>query len=159
MSPSSKQTLKVLQDAPKTVIALVALMEELVRVLLQEVDIVSHRKMKEHPDLLKYKQKLAMDYRANMKAIATQPDVLHKLTTEAKNILRALAKKLADAADVNARMLRAAVGATQQLIQNVVAMVKSEALPKNSYKNSATAHLALGTYSPTCQPVAVRRSV
>jgi len=159
MSPSNKQVLYALRGAPKIVTATVALMEELVRILLQEVDIVSHRKMKEHPDLLKYKQKLAMDYRANMKSIAAQPDMLKKLSDDAKEVLRKMAKALADAADTNARMLNAAVGATQQLIQNIVAMVRSEAMPKNAYKNSATAHLALGTYSPTCRPVAVRKSV
>jgi hypothetical protein len=159
MSPSNKKLAKALQNAPVIVAATVALMEELVRVLLSEVEIVSKRKIAEHAALLKYKQKLAMDYRANMKSIAAQPDLLKNLSDEAKAALREMAAMLAKAADDNARMLRAAVGATQQLIQNIVAMIKAEILPTQSYKNSAKAHLQLGKYSPTCQPVAVSRQV
>jgi flagellar biosynthesis/type III secretory pathway chaperone len=159
MSPSNKKLARALQDAPKLVSATVGLMEELVRVLLQEIEVVSQRKVKEHPDLLKYKQKLAMDYRANMKSIAAQPDLLKKLSAEAKQAVREMAQRLAEVADRNARTLRAAVGATQQLIQNIVAMVRTEVMPRQAYKNSAKAHLQLGNYSPTCQPVAVSRSV
>ena len=159
MSPSNKQLARALMGAPKLITATVALMEELVRILTQEIEVVSKRKLPEHPELLKYKQKLAMDYRANMKSIAAEPELLKSLTEEAKEALRAIANKLAEVAKINAQVLNAAVGATQQLIQNIMAMVKAEALPKNSYRNPATAHLQLGTYSPTCQPVAVYRSV
>jgi hypothetical protein len=100
-----------------------------------------------------------MDYRSNMKAIAAQPDLIAKLSSEAKEVIKEMAKKLAEVADHNARTLRAAVGATQQLIQNIVAMVRTEVMPRQSYKNSAKAHLQLGNYSPTCQPVAISRSV
>jgi flagellar biosynthesis/type III secretory pathway chaperone len=159
MSPSNKRIARALEGAPKLVTATIALMEELMRIMTQEIDVVSHRKLKEHPDLLKYKQKLAMDYRANMKAIAAQPDIFKKLSDEAKEVIREMAHKLAAIADQNARILRAAVGATQQLIQNIVAMVRTEVMPRQSYKNSAKAHLQLGNYSPTCQPVAFNRSV
>ena len=159
MSPSNKRVARALQDAPRIVSATVALMEELARVLIQEIDVVSQRKLKEHPALLKHKQKLAMDYRSNMKSIAAQPDLLKKLSDDAKQAIREVAQKLAEAADRNARTLRAAVTATQQLIQNIVAMVRVEVMPRQSYKNSAKAHLQLGNYSPTCQPVAINRSV
>jgi hypothetical protein len=159
MSPSNKRIARALEGAPKLVIATVALMEELARVLLQEIELVTNRKMKEHTPLLKYKQKLAMDYRSNMKLIAAQPDILKQLPEEAKTVIREMAQMLAEATDKNARILRAAVAATQQLIQNVVAMVRTEIMPQQSYKNTAKAHLQLGKYSPTCQPVAVSRSV
>ena len=159
MSPSNKQLARALASAPKLVTATVALMEELARILTQEIDIVSNRRLTEHPELLKYKQKLAMDYRANMKSIAADPQLLKTLSEEAKEALRTVANKLAEVANRNAQVLNATVGATQQMIQNIMAMVKAEAIPKNSYKNPATAHLQLGTYSPTCQPVAVCRSV
>jgi flagellar biosynthesis/type III secretory pathway chaperone len=159
MSPIDKRIANALKGAPTLVTATVALMEELVRVLTAEIDVVTHRRMKEHPELLKYKQRLAMDYRANMKSIAAQPDMLKKLSDTAKDALREMAQRLAVAVDENARMLRAAVSATRQLIQNIMSMVRSEAIPKNTYKNFARSHLELGTYSPTCVPVAVRRSV
>ncbi len=159
MSPIDKEVAYALRDAPKLITATVALMEELIRVLAREVEVVTKRKMKEHPDLLKYKQRLAMDYRANMKSISAQPDILKKLSSDATEVLLEMAKKLAAAVDQNARMLRAAVDATRQLILNVVTMVRNEVMPQKSYKNSAKAHLELGKYSPTCQPVAVSRTV
>jgi hypothetical protein len=159
MVPSNKAIARILADAPKIVSATVALMEELVRVMLLEIEVVSNRKVKDHPDLLRHKQKLAMDYRANVKSIAAQPGLMKGLSQDAKDVIREMAKKLAEVADRNARILRAAVGATQQLIQNIVTMVRTEVMPRQSYKNPAKAHLQLGTYSPTCQPVAISRSV
>jgi hypothetical protein len=159
MSPIDKKIARALEGAPKLVIATVALMEELARVLTAEIDLVTKRRMKEHPLLLKHKQRLAIDYRSNMKALAAQPDILKKLSDAAKDAVRTMAKRLASAVDANACMLRAAVSATRQLIQNIMAMVKSEALPRNAYKNHAIAHMELGHYSPKCRPVAVSRTV
>ena len=159
MSPRDKDIGRVLRGAPVLVTATVALMEELARVLFAEIEIVSKRKIKEHPELLKYKQKLAVDYRANMKAIAAQPDVVRKLSEEAKQIVREMARLLAEAVEANARALRAAINATRHLIQSVMAMVRSETMPRQTYKNHAKAHMQLGNYSPTCPPVAVSRTV
>jgi hypothetical protein len=159
MSPSNKRIAYALEGAPRTFIALAGLMEEMVRVFSLENEVVSTRRLKEHPDLLKHKQKLAMDYRASMKTIAADPALAKQLTPDAKEALKEMAQKLTEASAKNALILRAAVVATQQLIQNVVSMVKAEVLPTKSYKNPATAHLALGNYSPTCRPVAVSRSV
>ncbi len=159
MSPSNKQAARALADAPKIVSATVALMEELARVLIEEIDIVTKRMVKEHPELLKVKQKLAMSYRINIKTIAAQPDLLKKLSAEAKEAVRDASQMLARAAADNARILRTAVNASQQLLQNIMSMIKSEVLSKQPYKNAAKAHLQLGNYSPTCPPVAVSRSV
>jgi hypothetical protein len=159
MSPIDKRIARALEGAPVLVTATVALMEKLVRILIKEADVVTKRRMKEHGELLKEKQKLAMDYRANMKSIAAQPEMLKKLSDAAKDALREMARRLAAAVDANAYMLRAAVDATRNLIQNIMTMIRSEALPRQSYKNSARAHLELGTYSPTCRPIAIRRTV
>jgi hypothetical protein len=159
MSPTDKKIARALDGAPKLIVATVALMEELARVLTLEIELVTKRKTKEHPALLKRKQRLAIDYRSNMKSIAAQPDVLQKLPEPAKEAVKDMANRLANAADANARALRGAVEAARQLIVNVMAMVRSEALPKQVYKNHAKEHLQLGTYSPTCKPVAISRSV
>ncbi len=159
MSPQDKKIASALKGAPTLVVATVALMEELARVLMAEADLVTKRKMPEHAELLKRKQRLAVDYRANMKSIAAQPDVLKKLPDEAKNAVKEIAKRLAMASETNARMLRGAVDATRQLMHNVMAMIRTEALPRNTYKNHAKAHMQLGVYSPKCRPVAVMRTV
>jgi hypothetical protein len=116
------------------------------------------RKFTEHAALLKRKQRLTIDYRANMKAIAAQPDLLKDLPEAMRLKIKEMAQKLADVTDRNAKMLRTAVMATQRLIQNIISIVKSEVLPKSGYKNPTTAHLALGTFSPTCQAVAYNRT-
>lgn len=159
MSPVDKKIARALADAPKIVIATVALMEEMARVLISEIDVVTHRRMSEHPALLKYKQRLAVDYRANMKSLAAQPDVLKKLSEEAKAAVKTMAKRLSDAANANARALRASIDAARKLIHNIMAMVRQEALPRQTYKNHKKAHLELGKYSPTCRPIAVSRTV
>ncbi len=159
MSPADKKTMRALAGAPKLVVATVALMDELARLLLAEVDMVTKRKKEEHAALLKQKQRLAVDYRANMKAIAENPSLLKTLRDDAKTAVRESANRLASAADSNARALRAATSATRQLIQNIMAMVRSETTTSSAYKNHAKAHLELGCYSPTCRPVAVSQTV
>ncbi len=159
MSPKDKNIARALRGAPNLVLSTVALMEELAQVLTTEITLVTQRKLTEHPALLKHKQRLTVDYRSNMKTLAAHPDVLKKLPDEAKGAVKEMARRLADAVDANARMLRAAVSATQQLIQNVMAMVKKETMPRQTYRNHARAHLELGNHSPVCRPVAVSRTV
>ena len=143
---------------PPLVVSIISLMNELIDIMAAEPELVMGRKFEAHKLLLKRKQRLAMDYRASIKSIAAQPDMLKQLPEDTRRALKSAAQKLAEAAERNARTLRAAVTAVQRLIQNIIAFVKSEMLVKPGYKNPKTAHLELGTYSPTCKPVAVRRS-
>ncbi len=159
MSNLSYNMTSLFAGAPTLVVATMGLMEELIALMGREISLVTQRKLAEHAVLLKRKQKLAMDYRANIKSLAAAPQLLQSLAGEAKDVLRRLAKKLETAAQTNAQALSAIAQASEQLIQNIVAMVKTESLPKSGYKNLATAHLQLGTYSPTCPPLAVSRSV
>jgi len=144
---------------PAFVPALLNLMNELVQVMVQENDLIMTRNSHEHAQLLQRKQRLTIDYRASMKMLEAQPDILKTLPEDIRRSLRTGANKLADVAQRNAKSLRSAIIATQRLLQNVIAMIKLEALPKTSYKNPKTAHLQLGGYSPTCRPVSVSRTV
>jgi hypothetical protein len=141
---------------PMLVVSLIALLGELVELLNSEPDLVLGRKLDAHRQLLKRKQKLALDYRTGMKSLMAQPDLLKNLPEDTRRVLRTLGQKLADSAERNARALRTAVVATQRLIQNIITAVKDEVLPKGAYENPAQIQ---GAYSPTCTPVAVRRSV
>lgn len=141
-----------------SVVALIGLMNELSQVMSQEAELVNGRKQLEHAALLKRKQRLTIDYRSGMKSVAAQPEMLKGLPEDIRTSLRVAAQKLSDVTDRNARMLRTAVMATQRLIQSIVSIVKKEALTKPGYSNSKTAHMALGTYSPVCKPVAVSRT-
>jgi hypothetical protein len=150
---------RILAEAPKLVTSLLALMEDLAQLMSHETDLVLQRKHAEHAELLKEKQKLALEYRSRMKSLAAEPDLLKKVADPVRAALKDAAQKLADVADRNARILRATIGATQRLVQNVVTMIRAEVDRKDTYKNPKTMHFERGTYSPTCDPVAVRRSV
>lgn len=140
---------------PVFVTALLNLMEELVQVMVQENDLVLTRDTHEHAQLLLRKQRLTVDYRSSMKLLQNQPEVLETLPEDVRQSLRTLSTKLSDVSERNAKTLRSAITATQRLLQNVIAMIKMEALPKLSYKNPQTAHLELGSFSPTCKAVSV----
>jgi hypothetical protein len=144
---------------PHPAVALIAIMNDMVELMAAEPDLVLNRKLDEHGKLLKRKQKMALEYRTIIKAISTKPEMLKEIPEDTRRKLKISAQKLAEESDRNSRMLRAAVTASQRLMQNIIAFIKSEVLPHNHYKNPKTAHLELGTYSPTCVPVAVRRSV
>jgi len=148
----------ITRATPPVIVSLLVNMSELIELLAAEPELVMARKFEAHNVLLKRKQKLAMDYRACLKSLSTQQEMLKKLPEDTRQALRVAAQKLAETADRNARTLRAAVTAVQRLIQNIVAFVKSEVLTKPGYKNPNAAYKELGTYSPTCQPVAVRRN-
>lgn len=154
-----KKSVKDKAEIPVFVTGILDMMNELTQIMVQENDLVIQRRNKEHKALLQRKQRLTMDYHASMKTLASQPETLKQLPEDFRQILRTSSRKLADAAERNARLLRSAVVATQRLLQNIIAMVKLEALPKQSYKNPQTSHLQLGSYSPTCKPVAVNRTV
>ena len=140
------------------VVAMIGLMDELSQIMSQETELVSARKQPEHAALLKRKQRLTVDYRAGLKSVAAQPDELKKLPPQLRATLKVSAQRLAEASERNARMLRTAVLATQRLIQNIISIVRKETLTKPGYTNPNTAHLALGTYSPVCKPVAISRT-
>ena len=162
MSSTRKATAKT--DARETggpfyiVKALIALIDELAQLMTREVALLETRKMAEHAELLKRKQRLTIDYRAGMKSIVAQPELLKDLPDEIRVALKTSAQKLATVTDQNAKMLRTAVMATQRLIQNIVSIVKKESLTKPGYTDPRTAHMALGVYSPVCKSVAVSQT-
>lgn len=145
-------------DGIPGVTAMIKLMTELAGIMDQEIVLVNGRQQPEHAVLLKRKQRLTLDYRAGMKSLSAQ-GVLKQLPQELHESLKSAAMNLSEASDRNAKTLRTAVLATQRLVQNIVSIVKQEALTKPGYINPTTAHLALGTYSPTCKPVALNRTV
>jgi len=145
-------------DEFKSIRAAITLMNELAAVLNEEAALIRERKFSQQKDVIRRKQRLAMDYRASMKAFAMQPEVLKTLPQDLRAAVRATGQKLADAADQNARLLRTAILATQRLLQSVITIVKDEKLPKGGYKDTRKGHMRLGTYSPTCKPVTVTRT-
>jgi hypothetical protein len=147
----------ITRNTPPVIVAMLSLMQELIEVMSAEPELVMTRKFEDHKVLLKRKQRLTMDYRANIKVLSTQPDMLKQLPDDTRQALKIAAQKLAETAERNARTLRSAVTAVQRLIQNIISYVRSEVLTKPGYKNPNMAYRELGSYSPTCKPVAVSR--
>jgi len=159
MAPANKTSTKTIESPGMALVkATIGLMDELVRVMMLEVDLVTERKLDEHKSLLKHKQRLTMDYRSNMKSISTQPDLMKQMPPEVVAAAKISAQKLSDMTDRNAKFLRGTVMATQRLLQSIVSIVKQEVLPQGNYHNPNVSQVGAAAYSPVCKPVAVSRT-
>lgn len=136
---------------------IIVLIDEIVKVMDEEIALVESRKRVEHAELLKRKQRLTLDYRASLKAIVLEPNLLRDVPEELRAKARDAAERLAEASGRNARSLRSIITACQRLVQSIVAIVKDEVLPKSGYSNVSAGHLAHG-YSPICKPVTVYKT-
>ena len=144
--------------ATRSLKGMVTIAEELVALMEKEVGLIENRKIPEHAELLKRKQRLAIDYRASVKTLTLQPEILKQIPETLRVKAKVAVQKLNEVSDRNAKILRAAITALQRLIQSIIAIVKDEVLPKNSYTNHQAAGRMMGTYSPTCKPVTVNRT-
>ena len=137
---------------------IVALIDEIIAVMEEEVPLVESRKCAEHAELLKRKQRLTLDYRASLKAFVLEPELLRQVPEDLRAKARLAADRLAAASERNARVLRALMTASQRLVQSIVTIVKDEFLPKSGYGHVLPGQ-GSGSYSPTCKPVTVYRTV
>lgn len=140
--------------AEETLTRIVTMIEEIIAVMDEEVPLVEGRKRAEHAELLKRKQRLTMDYRASLKTIAFNPDIVKAAPAELRAKARDAADRLAEATTRNARILRAIMTASQRLVQSIIALVKNEVMPKAGYANMHAGQ-SLESYSPMCKPVTV----
>lgn len=131
----------------------ITMIDEMVTVLEEEIPLIEKRQNEEHAELLKRKQRLTLDYRANLKSLIAEPDLLKQLPDELRAKARLASERLAEAGARNARSLRAVITASQRLVQSIVALVKDEVLPQTTYSNMQAGQS--GSYSPTCKPVTV----
>lgn len=144
---------KPANQAEETLVRIIALIDDIILLMNEEIPIVEGRRRAEHAELLKRKQRMTLDYRASLKNIVLQPDMLRQVSPEMRERARNATNRLAEASERNARTLRAVMAASQRLVQSIVAIVKEEVLPKSGYGNSQA-----GSYSPTCKPVTVFQS-
>jgi hypothetical protein len=155
---AAKTDVSAQETAIRMIKSVTALIDELALLMDKEASLVEKRKLVEHAELLKQKQRLTIDYRASLKAIALQPDILKLVPADIREKAKVAAQKLADGTDRNARMLRGAILATQRLVQTIVGIVKDEVVPKGGYIHSGILQQAQGCYSPTCKPITGSRT-
>lgn len=132
----------------------IALMEEMIVILNEEIPLVEGHKRVEHAELLKRKQRLTLDYRAGLKNIVLNPNQLRFAPEDLRHKARLTAIRLAEASESNARTLRAVIIASQRLVKSIIALVKQEVLPNPGYGNFMAVGNS-GSYSPQCKPVTV----
>jgi hypothetical protein len=136
---------------------IIALIDELVALMDKENVLIEERRLAEHAELLKVKQRLTLDYRASLKAIVLDPSLLKNVPEELRVKAKHAAERLAESSGRNARTLRAVMTACQRLVQSIISIVKGEVLPTSGYGNMQAGHIA-NRYSPTCKPVTVYKS-
>jgi flagellar biosynthesis/type III secretory pathway chaperone len=143
---------------PPLVEATLNVMTELAQVLGEEIKLLKKNDVTAIRELLRRKSKLVINYQSNMKSIAANPDLVKQASAGMRARLKTSGLRLAEVTERNATVLVGAVTGTQRLIQHIIKTVKEEALPKKGYSDPRMAHMELGTYSPTCLPVAVNRT-
>lgn len=130
---------------------------ELAMVLNEEIAILKKTDVEAMRTLLRRKNKILLAYQASVKAIQTDPGLIAKASGDLRGRLKESQGRLAGIAKHNMTALRGAAAATQRLIEYIIKTVQDEALPKQGYNNSRAGHVT-GAYSPTCPPLAVRRT-
>ena len=163
MSPSNKANALKAQAAkdtgPESILKrMIGLVDELITVMEAEVPLIEGRRRAEHAELLKRKQRLAIDYRASIKSLTANPEFLKQVPEDLRVKAKAAVQRLTEASERNAKILRGAITALQRLIQMIIAIVKDEVLPKVGYANPNKGLIGHNLYSPTCKPVTVSRT-
>jgi hypothetical protein len=154
MPPIARHTSKTeLNGTALLVTRIIGLIDEIIAVMDEEIPLVENRKREEHAELLKRKQRLTLDYRASLKAVVLDPEMLKQIPEEIRARARDAANRLAEASNRNAVAIRAVMTASQRLVQSIIAIVKGDKLPMTNYTNFAAG--AAGGYSPTCKPVTI----
>lgn len=119
--------------APTEELQLLRLMGDLVTLLEREIVVVEERLSEELPDLVSRKQRLLVDYQAELKAATQQPEWLAKLPVPQKSRLRLLGETLQEVSSRNARVLKAAATATQRLLHGIMTSVRDEKCARTGY--------------------------
>lgn len=147
-----------LQSPPTAALThLIGVIDELSLLLEDEVSLIERRDRADYAELLRRKQRLTLDYTADIKSLATQTGLIESLPEETRNALRHAGKKLEAAVERNARALQVAMIATQKLVQGIIGAVREETQKPLTYANPKT--VTQGAYSPVAEPVAVNRTI
>ncbi len=139
--------------AAKLAQAVEANMKALASVMEEELGFLHKQDMDGVMSLRDEKVRLLRDYRSHIAALIQNPTLLKEAPEEARADLRKTGEVLADVAQRNATGLKAAITATQGVLQIIMDAAREEAKPMDSYSKDVRA-----AYSPTCPPVAVNRT-
>jgi len=139
--------------------ALIGSMTSLTRVMDEEIDLLKKRDYAAMNAVRQQKVRLLRDYSIQHQSLALNPEAL-KFAPQVKRIrLRTVADGFAQATARNTSELKAAVVATQSLLQTIMDAARKENKGSDCYVDTRKDPFLSGSYSPICSPVAVSRVV
>lgn len=133
------------------------LIDDMIALMAEEEKILKSEDMVRHRALLDTKQRMALEYRQNMKTLKDNPDLLKKAPADLRLLVKTSYEKLLKIAEHNAALLQTSIDGTKNLLSSIVTVVKNEALPQ-SYSHMGQKANQLGSYSPLCPPVTGSRT-
>lgn len=147
-----------LSSLPKLTQAIEENMRALAEVMEDEIKFLGAQDLKNLFALREKKAKLLRDYQAHIMAYTRKPELLQATPPETRSKLRETSETLAVVAEKNATGLRAAISATQSLLDLVISAAR-ENTPKNEcYTDPRKTGAKANAYSPVTVPVAVNRT-
>jgi flagellar biosynthesis/type III secretory pathway chaperone len=145
-------------DSTRMASALLGLMKSLTDAMETEMTFLEKQDISGIENVRELKARLVRDYNNNVKLLAQRPGLLHEAPPEMRASLRASNERLEQVSQRNAEAIKAAIGATQSLIETIVDAARRETKRTDCYSDPRKLANVLGSYSPLCPPVAVNRT-
>jgi len=139
--------------------AAMGLMLTLTQVMDKEITLLKDREYVEMEALRTQKARLIREYQVQHQMLGQNPDLLKQAPLAVRERLVKTAGAFAQATERNAKELKAAVMATQSLLQTIMRAARKENRKTDCYGDPRKDPMMLGSYSPMCDPVAVSRII
>lgn len=148
----------LIREAKGLAITLLQQMGELAKMLQEEMSLVQTNQIEALAALTKQKNGLINNYQSTLKNLSGRQELLQAMPDDLRSQLKTQGNILAEVTEQNAILLQGAVRASARLVQNIFAMIKEEALPRQGYVNPQQAALQAMHYSPTAPSVLINRT-
>lgn len=145
-------------DSTRLAVALSRLMSSLSETMEVEIEYLDRHDIASIESLRETKARLARDYQNNVTLVEGRPELLRGASEALREELRQESVRLDAVTRRNAAAIKAAIGATQTLIETVVDAARREIKKTDAYSDPRKMTNILGSYSPLCTPVAVNRT-
>lgn len=134
------------------------IMESLVSVMEEELAVLGSGQYERMEDVRRDKMKIVRDYQINMTALVSEDSRIKTLAPPLRQKLKELGLKLAKVSEKNATALRSAINGTQAFLHTIMSAAQKQTKNMDSYIDPRKGRKALGSYSPTANPIAVDRT-
>ncbi len=142
-----------------TAAALLSAMQGLMGVMDEEMRLLERQNVAAIGTMSKRKVQLLADYGSAMKSIDADPALVKQAPADIREKLREMGNSFAQKARDNASALKAAMDSTDNLLRNIMGMVREEAMKQQGYRDHRSPAQAAGGYAEICPPVSVVRTV